>query len=343
MTADLVSIVLPIYNVEAYLDRCIRSVIGQTYGNLEIILVDDGSPDGCPALCDSWAARDPRIQVVHKQNAGLGMARNTGLDHATGEYIFFFDSDDYVAPDTVEKCVASARKYESQMVLYGLHRVDDGLRIVGTEIPSTPRDFYEGEEILGYILPGMLALDPVTGKKINLNMSAWGRMYSVKLIRDSGWRFVSEREQISEDYYSLLDLSRYLTRVSVVHEAFYYYCNNGASLTHTYNEARFGRLCRCHGSMRQLCEKFGYSQQIRDGVDSQFIGNVIGTMKMIAAQDRPFREKRQLLSSVVRDSYLQEILHNMSMKTENTGRRVFILMTKCRLTTAVYGLLRLKM
>ncbi len=87
----LVSVVVPVYNVEKYLDRCVQSVVNQTYENLEIILVDDGSTDKSAPLCDSWAKADSRIKVVHKKNSGLGMARNTGLESACGKYIFFFD------------------------------------------------------------------------------------------------------------------------------------------------------------------------------------------------------------------------------------------------------------
>lgn len=89
MTQNLVSIVIPIYKVEKYLNRCINSIVNQTYSNLEIILVDDGSPDECPKMCDEWAMKDKRIKVIHKDNQGLGMARNTGIDFATGTYIVF--------------------------------------------------------------------------------------------------------------------------------------------------------------------------------------------------------------------------------------------------------------
>ena len=95
MIDKLVSIVLPIYNVEKYLDRCIKSIVEQTYQNLEIILVDDGSPDNCPQICEKWRNLDSRVKVIYKDNAGLGMARNTGIENATREYICFFDSDHY--------------------------------------------------------------------------------------------------------------------------------------------------------------------------------------------------------------------------------------------------------
>ena len=101
--SPIVTVIIPVYNVEKFLDRCVQSVVNQTYKNLEIILVDDGSPDNCPAMCDEWSRKDSRIKVVHKRNAGLGMARNTGIENANGKYIFFFDSDDYVDESIVER------------------------------------------------------------------------------------------------------------------------------------------------------------------------------------------------------------------------------------------------
>lgn len=95
----LISVIVPVYKVEAYLARCLESITGQTYGNLEIILVDDGSPDGSGAICDAWAAKDSRVKVIHKKNAGAGAARNTALDAASGEIISMIDSDDYLEPN----------------------------------------------------------------------------------------------------------------------------------------------------------------------------------------------------------------------------------------------------
>ena len=99
---DLISIIVPVYNVEQYLDRCIESIINQTYTNLEIILVDDGSPDNCPDMCDKWAEKDNRIKVIHQANMGAGAARNAGLDNANGKYIGFIDSDDYISKEMYE-------------------------------------------------------------------------------------------------------------------------------------------------------------------------------------------------------------------------------------------------
>ena len=102
---SLVSLIVPVYNVEPYLDQCIQSIVEQTYNDLEIILVDDGSPDNCPAMCDAWAEKDTRIKVIHKPNGGVSDARNKGLLFATGEFICFIDADDYVSPFLVEKLI----------------------------------------------------------------------------------------------------------------------------------------------------------------------------------------------------------------------------------------------
>lgn len=102
---SLISVIVPIYNVEEYMDECIRSILSQTYTNLQVILVDDGSPDSCPQKCDMWAEKDARIQVLHKKNGGLSSARNAGLKVATGEYISFIDSDDFIEEHMYEKLI----------------------------------------------------------------------------------------------------------------------------------------------------------------------------------------------------------------------------------------------
>ena len=100
-----VTVIIPVYKVERYLDACVESVVRQSYADLEILLVDDGSPDRCPALCDAWAEKDPRIKVIHRENGGLSAARNSGIDAAMGEFLLFVDSDDLLEPDAVRRAV----------------------------------------------------------------------------------------------------------------------------------------------------------------------------------------------------------------------------------------------
>ncbi len=120
-----ISVIIPVYKVERYLDACVASVAGQTYPDLEIILVDDGSPDNCPALCDAWAAKDTRIRVIHRPNGGLSAARNSGLDIATGDFITFVDSDDKLEPQTLERALTAQQNTDADLVIFNLVYTDE--------------------------------------------------------------------------------------------------------------------------------------------------------------------------------------------------------------------------
>ena len=115
----MISVIIPVYKVEQYLDRCLESVVGQTYSDIEIILVDDGSPDNCPTMCDAWAVKDSRIKVLHKENGGVSAARNSGIDASIGDFLFFVDSDDYIHPKTLEFLLKCQQQFESDYVIAG--------------------------------------------------------------------------------------------------------------------------------------------------------------------------------------------------------------------------------
>lgn len=122
-----ISVVIPVYRVEPYLDRCVKSVVGQTFSDLEIILVDDGSPDHCPEICDAWAEKDRRIKVIHKANGGLSDARNAGISAASGKYISFVDSDDWIAPEMLRKLYDALHRDNSDIAACTVQMVwEDG-------------------------------------------------------------------------------------------------------------------------------------------------------------------------------------------------------------------------
>lgn len=129
---ELVSVIVPIYNVEAYLERCVGSILQQTYKHIEIILVDDGSPDRCGSMCEEYAQKDNRIKVLHKENGGLSDARNAGLEMAKGKYVLFVDSDDLIKKELVESCVQTAEKNSSDIVIFDFNRVEENEEIVTT-------------------------------------------------------------------------------------------------------------------------------------------------------------------------------------------------------------------
>ena len=126
----LISVIVPVYKVEKYLDRCVESIVDQTYKNLEIILVDDGSPDNCPAMCDAWAAKDNRVRVIHKENGGLSSARNAGLYLMSGMYVSFVDSDDYIDSNMIADLYSTINGYDSAFVFCGAQWEQDSYCII---------------------------------------------------------------------------------------------------------------------------------------------------------------------------------------------------------------------
>lgn len=326
----LVSIVVPIYNVEQYLDRCIESVVNQTYRDLEIILVDDGSSDSCPRKCDEWGARDSRIKVIHKKNAGAGMARNTGIDHATGEYICFFDSDDYASVDAVEKAYRCISEYDADIVHFGSYSIESSGRTMNCDIPQMEKILYQGDEIQKYILPNMIGPDPKTGKRRILAMVPWRCMYSMTAIQKSRWRFVSERQYLSEDSYSFLLLYKDIAKVAVLSEALYFYCEHRTSLSHVYWKDKYERIKLWYDACLKVCEEVGYGEEVTERMPYRFVDMTIRAMKIIAFADCDKQEKKEGIDTILKDHKLYEAISVMNLKYQTKQQKVLMIAIKCR-------------
>lgn len=182
---SLVSVIVPVYKVENYLDRCVESIVNQTYVNLEIILVDDGSPDNCPAMCDKWAKKDGRIKVIHKKNDGLANARNSGIEACSGDYVLFADSDDYIEPDNVEFLLGLSLKYDVDVSRCGFYMYDerDGSESVFGECSEVKLP--DSEELLRDLLLG----GHVSGV-------AWNKLYKRDVIKSHPYK---KEDGCSED------------------------------------------------------------------------------------------------------------------------------------------------
>ena len=169
----LLSIIVPVYKVESYLPRCVDSVLAQTVSDFELILVDDGSPDRCGAICDEYAAQDSRVRVIHKENGGLSSARNAGIDIARGQWLGFVDSDDYITPDCYEKLLSCARRRNVKLVCAGRWDVSE------KTVETTPGLCPEKEETVS----GMeLARRIFTWD--HLDSAAWDKLYRADLFSD---------------------------------------------------------------------------------------------------------------------------------------------------------------
>lgn len=243
MVQPKVSVIVPVYNAEKFLDRCLKSLKEQTLEDIEIILVDDASPDRSPEMCDSAALSDDRIKVIHKNNEGAGLARNSGIEAARGKYIAFVDSDDYVSCDMLETLFAAAEKYSAQLVMSGVSFV--GGNVFGNdddyeETAYFDRDtVFEGTSGSRSLMLGVLGALPDEPRDSRYGMAVWTDLYRRDTIVESGVRFLSEREILSEDVLFKLDYLPHIKKAVGVPGVFYRYCRNGSSFSKSYGSDKF--------------------------------------------------------------------------------------------------------
>jgi glycosyltransferase involved in cell wall biosynthesis len=323
MMDSLVTVIVPIYNVEEYLNRCVDSIVNQTYKNLEIILVDDGSPDNCPVMCDEWAKKDSRIRVIHKENAGLGMARNTGIENASGEYICFFDSDDYVDISIIEKCVLSAQAHNSDAIIYGRCEVYDDGRIEKKDIRS-PKEVFTSTEVAGELLPAMFTYD------MGFGVSAWGKMFSLKTIRESSLKFVSEREIISEDSYFALEFFSHASVVSIVKENLYFYYKRGNSLSRSFKADRHKQNDIFYQRSLAYAKTENLPKKVVTHLTARYHMYVISAMKQLVMSDLPKEEKKVRLKEMFCGDVIQSSLTFDTIRIHKKTLAVFFTLLKLR-------------
>lgn len=315
MKKGLISVVVPIYKVEKYLDHCISSIVNQTYRNLEILLIDDGSPDNCPRICDEWSQKDGRIKVIHKENQGLGMARNTGIENATGEYICFFDSDDSIAADTIQKAYHAVSRENSDVVIFGFHTTDEAGAVISSFVPKMDKHRYTGLAVQEEFLPELIAPNPKGDGTRRLYMSACMMLFSHEMIRKNNWRFISEREIISEDVYSLLCLFQYVDSVCILPEALYYYRTNVNSVSRVFRLDRYQKVRHFYLECKRLCEAIGYNEDVMHRIMDPYVAFTISAMKSIAHASLAEGERRKALSEVICDEVLQSVLRKIKGDT----------------------------
>ncbi|MCQ2267594.1 MAG: glycosyltransferase [Bacteroidaceae bacterium] len=217
MKTPKISVIIPIYNAENYLHNCINSFIQQTYTNLEIILINDGSTDKTPDICDKFALTDSRIKVIHKKNEGVACARQAGLDVVTGEYTIHADSDDHVHPKMIESLLTIATKENADVVICDFY-IEQGEKITIKKQEPTPNG--NGQQ---------MALDILSNK---IHGSLCNKLIKTEIIKNSNVKFIP-MQNYCEDVLFLLQLSPYINKVSYLQTAFYYYnlTNNPLSLT----------------------------------------------------------------------------------------------------------------
>lgn len=219
----MISVIIPVYRVEEYLDECVESVINQTYTNLEIILVDDGSPDRCPQMCDEWAKRDRRIRVIHKPNGGLSDARNVGLDNAKGRFVAFLDSDDYMENTCLQKLYDALQNFPDCSIASCSHWLDIDGKIAQTFNNSWIYDEIRFVDPMEYA-HRMLLMESVH--------TAWGKLYKREVFKNIRYRKGRNNEDIlfALDFYPIVEKKGY--RIVEIPDKLLYYRQREGSICH---------------------------------------------------------------------------------------------------------------
>lgn len=289
-----VSIIVPVYKVEKYIKRCVDSVINQDLKDIEIILIDDESPDGCPAICDNYAKSDNRIKVIHKKNGGLGLARNSGLEKATGKYVAFLDSDDYVDKDTYSFLYSICEQEKLDGVYYAYEVIRSDGSIIGHNSSKIIK-LYDGNRFTKRLSLEMLGSLPHEKHDRNVQMSSCTAFYKREIIEIHHIRFHSEREIISEDLVFNIDFLAVVEKVVTIPTTFYHYFVNEKSLTHQIADNRVERDIKMYVYLQKKFEdgKYDWNWPLR--LKRMLLGYSRGDIFAFMKANIPSTQKKEWL------------------------------------------------
>lgn len=302
----MISIIVPVYKTEQYLERCVTSLRAQTYRDLEIILVDDGSPDRCPELCDAYAAEDRRVRVVHKENGGVSAARNAGLDAARGEYIGFVDSDDDVDAGMYAAMMATAQKYDCDIVMCDcLKEGETGSQLYTHNIREGG---YSREQLEREYFPHLLMMENV---EYPATISNWLLLFKRELAESV--RYL-EGVRYSEDLLfgaQLMDRARSFYYMKG--QAFYHYRMNQQSATHRFVPDKWNDYRKLHRGIQRAFgkrEDFDFAHQI-DLCLLFFLYNASGD---ICGSGLSRQEKKERLMGILRDPTVADMFRRVRIR-----------------------------
>lgn len=327
-----VSIIIPVYGVEKYIERCLNSVVNQTLKDIEIIIVNDDTKDNSMAICEKYARQDNRIKIYNKENEGLGLTRNYGIERASSKYIAFLDSDDYVDIDYYEKLYRQIVKEGADVCFSSKKRVDNyGKIMLDNDIFLKP-GVYSSKQILDF----MLIKTPENRYK-KISMSAWRALYNIDVLEKFNIKFVSEREYISEDFLFTIDYLFHAKKVTFVNDTYHYYCYNGASLTNSYKADRFEKALTFIEKLRSKFEEYGLLTRYEKSIYVFLLGYVRVSIKQeIFASKHSDKTIKKRISQIISNDTVIRALHfkyktnlknkilDIALRSKNTTLIIFI-------------------
>ena len=296
-----ISVIVPVYKVETYLKRCVDSILHQTFSDLEVILVDDGSPDQCPDMCDELAKADKRIRVIHKENGGLSSARNAGMRIAQGKYIGFVDSDDDVEPDMYETMLEAVEKNSADFVMSDYIRVSaDGTRSLVSK--SIRAGVYEKEDIIKEIYPALIMDENVDYGPL---LSVWHCLYNRDFLEKNGISFADDVKWSEDNLFSsyvgyCADRFVYLKG-----QGLYHYYNNPGTITTSYRPGSWNVYKRMNDYLEEFFSSkndFDFSRQLK----LHMIYYACNTVNMECSNAENTKDAKKRMNEILCDPKLKE-------------------------------------
>lgn len=329
-TKPIVSIIVPVYKTMDYLDQCVQSLLSQTYPNLEILLVDDGSPDECPELCDAYAARDSRVRVIHKENGGLSSARQAGIWNASGEYIMVVDSDDWIAPETVTLCVEAAQRDHADCVMFGYTREYPG-KSIDTLLFNGDFSYNSilSEEKIHRRIVGLVGEELREPQRIDSLSSVCMKLYRAEVARKG--RIVSERVVgTSEDtIFNLYALDG--CRISYINCCFYHYRkNNNQSITMAYKPGLADKWDVMYGVIQEYIDGSGKGWDYHTPFLNRVACGMIGLGLNEVMSKKSIWKKTARIRSVLNKPLYREAFHELDVSYCGIKWKVFFLLCRTR-------------
>lgn len=315
MAAPKVSVIVPVYNTEKYLEQCITSITSQTLREIEIIIVDDGSKEECAVFCDSLAKTDDRIRVIHKENAGQGFARNTGIEAASGEYIGFVDSDDYIKPQMYDTLYNTALKTNADLVVSGISFVGGNTFRKSGEYQE--KHYFDNETLfekddIKKLLLGVVGALPHEPDDSRYGVSIWKNLFKRSVITDNKLEFLSERKVMSEDAIFMIDFIKCINKAVGIHGAFYCYRRNDESFSKSYRSDRF-LMVQCfiteiENHIKDVCKIEEYSLYLNRLI--QGYGRILCSQEIMHAKENGIKYSSLLerLKMICKSQMISEAL-----------------------------------
>ena len=324
-----VSVIVPIYNVEKFLTRCVESIQKQTLKDIEIILVDDGSPDKCPKMCEEFLKQDNRVKVIHKKNGGLGYARNSGIEIATGEYIAFVDADDYIDLDMYEVMYNAASINDVDFVRVDNYKESIGGKILNrNEVPPMKEGIYDKNRLREELLFPQLGLLPTDTGNRYVSCSVWRNIYRKSIIEKYSIRFVSERDLISEDIPFNISYMMKCESAYVINRKYYHYIVNQKSLTQSYNPDRFNQEIILYHALENQLKAQGIYDKCKMRLERHLLARVRMCLKSELSQPTSYRAKKTKCLNILRNHDVRRIMNRYPVMKLPLKYRTVVMLEK---------------